>query len=57
MSLVICSPALMSLATRTMSVFFEMPELKSGVTAKQMKSDSAMQITPRTVLFLKKLIV
>ena len=33
-----------------------MPELNSGVTAKQISRDKTMQIMPMTVLFLIKLI-
>jgi hypothetical protein len=46
----------MGFITRTISAFWLMPWLNSGVTAKQIRSDSTMQITPMTVLFLRKLI-
>jgi hypothetical protein len=42
--------------TRTISAFLARLALKRGVTAKQMISDSAMQSTPRTVRFFRKLI-
>ena len=48
---VISCPILTSFFMRTISVVFSFAALNSGVIAKQIISDSAMQTTPRTVLF------
>ena len=57
MFFVISSPKWISFTTRTISTFWLMDLLNSGVTAKQMIRERMMQITPITVRFLKKFIV